>query len=86
MGGSRNGIARRGRTAKLDTVSDFDYIIVGAGSAGCVLADRLSADGSNRVLILEAGGSDAKFWIKTPLGYGRTFADPAVNWRYQAEP
>jgi choline dehydrogenase len=67
-------------------VSDFDYIIVGAGSAGCVLADRLSADGSNRVLILEAGGSDAKFWIKTPLGYGRTFADPAVNWRYQAEP
>ena len=86
MGGSRNGIARRGRTAKLQIVSDFDYVIVGAGSAGCVLADRLSADGGRRVLVLEAGGSDAKFWIKTPIGYGRTFADPAVNWRYQAEP
>ena len=64
----------------------FDYIIVGAGSAGCVLADRLSASGRHRVLILEAGGSDARFWIRTPIGYGRTFADPAVNWQYQAEP
>ncbi|MDB6085670.1 MAG: choline dehydrogenase [Gammaproteobacteria bacterium] len=63
----------------------FDYIIVGAGSAGCVLADRLSAAG-RRVLILEAGGSDARFWIKTPIGYGRTFADAAVNWKYQTQP
>ena len=67
-------------------MSDYDYIIVGAGSAGCVLADRLSADGRHRVLVLEAGGSDARFWIRVPVGYGRTFADPAVNWKYQAGP
>ncbi len=64
----------------------FDYVIIGAGTAGCVLAERLSRDRKTRVLILEAGGSDRRFWIKTPIGYGRTFADPAVNWRYQAEP
>jgi choline dehydrogenase-like flavoprotein len=67
-------------------VDRFDYIIVGAGSAGCVLADRLSASGRDRVLVLEAGGSDRRFWIKTPIGYGRTFADPKVNWKYQTEP
>jgi choline dehydrogenase len=65
-------------------VEEFDYIIVGAGSAGCVLADRLSASGRDRVLVLEAGGSDNRFWIKTPIGYGRTFADPKVNWKFQA--
>ena len=64
----------------------FDIIIVGAGSAGCVLADRLSLSGQRKVLVLEAGGSDARFWIKTPIGYGRTFADPAVNWKYQTLP
>lgn len=64
---------------------EFDYIIVGAGSAGCVLAERLSAKGQ-KVLVLEAGGSDARFWIKLPLGYGYTFNDPKVNWRYIAEP
>jgi choline dehydrogenase len=64
----------------------FDYIIVGAGSAGCVLADRLSAPAGSKVLVIEAGGSDARFWIKVPLGYGMTFADPKVNWRYHAEP
>ena len=63
----------------------FDYILIGAGTAGCVLADRLSADGKTKVLILEAGGSDNKFWIKTPIGYGRTFADGTVNWKYQAD-
>jgi choline dehydrogenase len=67
-------------------VDNFDYIIIGAGSAGCVLADRLSAEGRNRVLVLEAGGSDRRFWIKTPIGYGRTFADPKVNWKYQTLP
>ena len=61
----------------------FDYIIVGAGTAGCVLAERLSADPACRILVLEAGGSDRRFWIRTPGGYGRTFADPAVNWKYQ---
>src|ERR1022692_3939408 len=83
MGKSGNGMALLGDQAKLSAVSDFDYIIVGAGSAGCVLADRLSASGRERVLVLEAGGSDQRFWIKLPVGYGRTFADPAVNWKYQ---
>lgn len=64
----------------------FDYIIVGAGSAGCVLADRLSQDGRYKILLLEAGGSDQRFWIKTPIGYGRTFADPSVNWMYKTLP
>ena len=86
MGESRNGIAARGDQAKLPPVDTFDYIIIGAGTAGCVLADRLSADGLTRVLVLEAGGADNRFWIKTPIGYGRTFADPAVNWKYQAQP
>ena len=67
-------------------MAEVDYIIIGAGSAGCVLADRLSADGGDRVLVLEAGGSDDRFWIKMPVGYGRTFADPSVNWKYQAGP
>ena len=67
-------------------MQSFDYIIVGAGTAGCVLADRLSEGGHNRVLVLEAGGTDRRFWIKTPIGYGRTFADASVNWKYQTLP
>jgi choline dehydrogenase-like flavoprotein len=62
----------------------FDYVIVGAGSAGCVLAERLSADGRNSVLVLEAGGSDRNFWIRMPLGYAKCFTDPEVNWNYKA--
>jgi choline dehydrogenase len=65
---------------------EYDYVIVGAGSAGCVLANRLSENPKHRVLLIEAGGSDARFWIKVPLGYAKTFADPAVNWRYTGEP
>ncbi len=64
----------------------FDYVIVGAGSAGCVLAERLSADGRNSVLVLEAGGSDHNFWIRMPLGYAKCFTDPEVNWNYRPEP
>ena len=64
----------------------FDYIIVGAGSAGCVLADKLSASGRHSVLLLEAGPSDRRFWVRAPIGYGATFNDPAVNWRFQSEP
>lgn len=63
----------------------FDYVIVGAGTAGCVLANRLSADGKTRVLLLEAGGSDRTIWIQLPIGYGRTFFDPRVNWMYDTQ-
>lgn len=65
---------------------ETDYIIVGAGSAGCVLADRLSASGKHRVTVLEAGGSDRRFFVMLPLGYGKLFYDPAVNWLYKTEP
>lgn len=66
--------------------SIFHYIIVGAGSAGCVLANRLSENRRHKVLLIEAGGSDARFWIKVPLGYAKTFADRAVNWSYMTQP
>ena len=64
----------------------FDYIVVGAGSAGCVLANRLTASGRHRVLLLEAGGHDRHLWIHIPLGYGKLFTDPKVNWLYKTEP
>lgn len=63
-------------------MNTFDFIITGSGSAGSVLARRLSENGRYTVLVLEAGGSDRKFWIQTPIGYGKTFYDPAVNWCY----
>jgi choline dehydrogenase len=65
---------------------EFDYVIVGAGSAGCVLANRLSADGKHSVLLLEAGPEDTNLWIHVPLGYGKLFKDKTVNWMYQTEP
>ena len=64
----------------------FDYIIVGAGTAGCVLANRLTEDGKYSVLLLEAGGSDRSIWIQMPIGYGRTFFDKRINWMYDTEP
>ncbi len=74
---------------------EADYIIVGAGSAGCVLANRLSADRKNRVLLLEAGGDDrplrnpgqlfSNLMIHTPLGFGKTLKDPKVNWLFETE-
>jgi choline dehydrogenase len=67
-------------------MADYDYIVIGAGSAGCVLANRLTASGSERVLLLEAGGSDRSPWIQVPIGYGRTFNDPRFNWMYLAQP
>lgn len=63
-----------------------DYIIVGAGSAGSVLAERLSAGGRHRVVVLEAGGSDRRLFVQMPLGYGKLFYDPSVNWMYRTEP
>jgi len=73
------------RKAVVGAVVEFDYIIVGAGSAGCVLAEGLTANGRHKVLLLEAGGSDKRFWIQTPLGYGKTFYDRSVNWAYDTE-
>ena len=65
---------------------EFDYIVVGAGSAGCVLANRLSANGKHSVLLLEAGPKDTNLWIHVPLGYAKLFKEKSVNWMYQTEP
>jgi choline dehydrogenase len=63
----------------------YDYIIIGAGSAGCVLANHLSADANTSVLLLEAGPSDKRFFIQMPIGYGKTFYQPKVNWMYTSK-
>ncbi|MEY3445890.1 MAG: hypothetical protein RIR45_645, partial [Pseudomonadota bacterium] len=68
------------------TVDEYDYIVVGSGSAGCVLADKLSASGQNTVLVLEAGDHDRRVWINMPIGYGKTFYDERVNWKFEAQP
>jgi choline dehydrogenase len=65
---------------------NFDYIVTGAGSAGCVVAARLSESGRYRVLLLEAGDRDRYPWIHVPMGYGRLFSNPRVNWMYESEP
>jgi choline dehydrogenase len=64
----------------------FDYIVVGAGSAGCVLANRLTEDGRHSVLLLEAGPPDRNPWIHIPIGYGRTMFHPVLNWGFHTEP
>ena len=64
----------------------FDYIIVGAGSAGSVLANRLSANPKNLVCLIEAGPPDRSPWIHLPIGYGKTMWDPKVNWKFSTEP
>jgi choline dehydrogenase len=65
---------------------EYDYIIVGAGSSGCVLANRLSADPTKRVLLLEAGPRDLNPWIHIPIGYGKTMFNQTLNWGYKTEP
>jgi len=65
---------------------DFDHIVVGAGTAGCLLANRLSADPANRVLLLEAGGSDNYHWIRIPVGYLYCIGNPRTDWMYMTEP
>ena len=67
-------------------MAEFDYVIVGAGSAGCVLAARLSESGEHTVALVEAGGSDRSFWFRIPVGYARSYFDPRVNWMYSTEP
>jgi len=68
------------------TAGAWDYIIIGAGSAGCVLANRLSADPACRVLLLEAGGHSRNFWLRLPVGYFRTIYDTRFSWQFATEP
>jgi choline dehydrogenase len=72
-------------TTQAETI-EADFVVVGAGSAGCAVAARLSEDPATRVVLLEAGGEDKNRWIHIPLGFGKTFADPSVNWCYETEP
>jgi choline dehydrogenase len=67
-------------------MTPFDYVVVGAGTAGCVLANRLTASGRHCVLLLEAGGHDRNVWIHIPLGYGKLFSNRKVNWLYTSQP
>ena len=64
----------------------FDYIVIGAGSAGCAVVNRLSEDPKNEVLVLEAGGKDKNIWIHIPVGYAKTLDMPGLNWRFDTEP
>jgi choline dehydrogenase len=68
------------------TIGSFDYVIVGGGSAGCVLANRLSADPGTSVLLLEAGGKDSWIWIHIPVGYLYCIGNPRTDWCYRTEP
>ena len=66
--------------------TSFDYIVVGGGSSGCVLANRLSEDPKNSVCLIEAGPKDRSPWIHLPIGYAKTMWDPKLNWKFQTEP
>ncbi len=72
--------------ADIGDAMEFDFVVIGAGSSGCTLTERLSADGRHSVAVVEAGGTDRRLWVQIPLGYGRTFYDPSVTWGYRADP
>ena len=71
---------------RLGPVKSFDYIVIGAGSAGCVLAARLSEDPAVSVLLIEAGPRDTSPWIHLPIGYGKTMWSKTLNWRFHTDP
>ena len=67
-------------------MDEFDFVVVGAGSSGAPIVDRLTASGRHSVLVLEAGPEDTSPWISMPLGFAKTFLDPEVNWKFATEP
>lgn len=67
-------------------MQEFDYVVVGAGSAGCVVAARLTESGKYSVALIEAGGEDKKFWVEAPLGFGKLYNNVLLNWAYESEP
>lgn len=69
-----------------ESSEEYDFVVVGAGSAGCAVAARLSESGEYKVALIEAGGEDDSFWISVPLGYGKLYNNPRYNWMHESEP